>query len=163
MPGGVAISRDVSLAGLPAELQKLAIAGEIDWGPSLRDVNVFATGKAKEAFVQQRGPLGKWPPLKRARNRAKDRRAAKKGGVQKILIDSALLMNSYSSVSSVRGGVREFRKFSVETGSVVNYAGFHDQGTRNMPARPAVGVTEEFANGVADVVADRLVRQYFGV
>lgn len=42
-------------------------------------------------------------------------------------------------------------------GTGVEYAGFHQKGTARMPARPPVGVTEEYCDGFAERAADHLV------
>lgn len=166
MPGGVAIQRSISLPELPRQLAMLELSpAEIDWRPTLRDWSVYLATKAKESFDRGASPDGTpWAPLKRQRNRRRDKRGRRAGGGtgQKPLRDTGLLMASMSAAAGVQGSVREFGPASLTQGTAIFYGSFHQEGGRHLPARPFAGVTNAMADMLANIAADRLMRQYFG-
>lgn len=168
MPGGVAIQRDVTLRRFPAALREIgddAAAATFDFRLTLKDFSVQLAAWGKQSFDQSRAPDGSpWKPLKRARNRRRDRRARKRGGGsgQKPLRDTGVLMASMSATAGAKGGVRIFGQASLEQGTAVEYAAFHQQGTRHIPARPFAGLTAAMVDRLGDIAADRVARQIAG-
>jgi len=75
-------------------------------------------------FDQESGPAGKWADLRPSTI------ARKRGG--QILFDTGRLRGSIGVVAGHK---------QVEVGTSVAYARFHQHGTRNMVARPFVGLT----------------------
>jgi hypothetical protein len=162
MPGGVVIQRTITLPELPRELQRFDIhPASIDYRPALQDVSVYLGAEYKRSFAESRSPDGTpFAPLKRPRRRRRDRRA--RGGTgQKPLIDRGLLQASGSG-KAAQGSVRELHQASLEQGTSLFYADWQNRGTRTIKARPFVGIAERQATMIERIVADRLMRQYFG-
>lgn len=197
MPGGVAVQRNVTvdLPGLSRQLAMLEIApGEIDFRPALADVRVYLWSEAKKCFDESRAPDGTpWAPLKRQRNRRRDKRA-KGGSGQKPLRDTGGLMASMTSAAS--GGISQIDRLSLTQGTAHEFAAVHNFGaTINhperrrgkgekpwvfesggetvftkriaahvvvIPARPFVGLASRQVDFIGEIIADRLMRQYFG-
>jgi hypothetical protein len=67
------------------------------------------------------------------------------------LLDSAIQMGQNIGVEAFSGGIR----LEWATDSLVEYAMFQDQGTRVIPARPFVGLSEEALLAVSDVAAEQ--------
>jgi phage virion morphogenesis protein len=99
----------------------------------------------QQCFDAGRAPDGNlWAPLKRPR----------KDGSSTPLRDKDILM------ASVTGGAGSQVSQSPQLliwGSGVWYAGFHQYGTRTIPARPFVGVSQEAAADIGQVLAQYVV------
>jgi phage gpG-like protein len=160
MPGGVAIQREITLDRLPGQLAAMGVDPRaVDWRPALADTSVYLGAEYKRSFAESRSPDGTpWRPLKRQRSRRRDRRA-KGGSGQKPLRDTGLLM---ASSSGGAGFIKQLTALSLEQGTNVEYAGFQNNGTRFIPARPFVGVGPKQADMIERIVADRIERQLFG-
>jgi len=111
---------------------------EIDWREFFLDQADRLEGDHKTYFDEARSPRGTpWAKLAASTIRRK--------GHDKILIDTGRLIKSLTQ----RGGdaIREpfvsGNMAGLVFGTSVPYAHFHMSGTRYMPARPEVGVTEE--------------------
>ena len=112
----------------------------------LKDMGIVAERRIKRAFGEQKAPEivaevagGKakeaagaaWAPLAEATIR---RRRNKDKGSIKVLRDRGTLKGSIASI--VAGG-------AVTIGTGLEVGKWHQGGTRNMPARPFVGINEE--------------------
>lgn len=96
-------------------------------------------------FMQSLGPDGPWAP--RTRNYP-----------WPILIKTGFLIRA-ATESNAPGNIHRYRGDALEFGvdvSVVNYAGFHEYGTRKMPARPWAYLSEDAADAAAEQLLDRL-------
>lgn len=95
---------------------------------SLKESQVYLLSQYKRCFDESRSPDGKpWAPLKRPRNRKRDRKA--KGGTgQKPLRDKGLLMAA-ASASAATGAIRELGRFHLEQGTNLDYAAAQNFGT----------------------------------
>lgn len=109
--------------------------------------------ETRERFAGQIDSNGTaWPPLKPA--------TIKRKGHARILVETGRL-----GVSLVEDGhpdavieiIDEPGQGGFSRGTGVEYAGFHQTGTKRMPARPPVGVTEAYCDGFAERAADHLV------
>jgi phage gpG-like protein len=144
----------VDLEGLARDLEAHNIdPGTVDYTRALTAVSVYLWAQAKRCFVTSSTPDGvPWPPFKRTPSRRRGGRSAK------LLIDTGLLMAS-TSARNARGAVRNMTRNTLEQGSNLFYAGFQNDGTRAIPARPFVGITAAMADRIADIVADDIERQ----
>jgi phage gpG-like protein len=152
---GVALALEVT----PDQLARwcgmaAADLGRLDLTPAWRDVSLLLVAAARNNFDQGRSPSGvPWLPLKRPSRR-------RGGPGSKPLRDTGLLMASYTAQGS--GHVEERTPQRLTWGSNVDRAGWHHFGTATIPAREQIGVTQELADKVAMVVADRVARMLAG-
>lgn len=88
----------------------------------------------------------------------------RKKGHATILVDKNKLKASLVGPTgdSIRDVVSENGMGGLAFGTSVEYAGFHVTGTRNMPARPPVGISEKTIDGVMNEVADHTVAAITG-
>jgi phage virion morphogenesis protein len=142
----------VNLAGLEAELRGLGIdPATADFSRALNITAVYLAGMTKRNFTGSHDPDGSpWPPLKNPSRRRGGRSA-------KPLVDRGLLMASVSAQGG--GSVRDVTPRSLEFGTNVSYAGYHQFGTRTIPARRFLGITDAMAKRIEELVADDVVRQ----
>jgi phage gpG-like protein len=66
-----------------------------------------------------------------------------------ILVRTGTLKRSLTSVTNTRGAVRDIGRKSAEFGTSVNYAHFHQTGTRKMASREIVFTPRQFSEGLA--------------
>ncbi len=153
MPAVLEMTLDQLPGFLAAEAARLR---EPDLTDAMQACALAARAAILDNFQGQHGPDGAaWAPLKRARNRKRDRRAAKKGGVQAILQDTGLLMASYQSGAN---HTESIDRESMVTGSNLDRAAWQNFGTRTIPARPQAGWNEDLISVCSDIVADRLLQ-----
>lgn len=120
--------------------------------------NLLVTA-TKECFHGSHDPEGnKWKPLKHPRR--------KKGGkkytavaAQAPLIDTGTL---WRSVGAGAGSIDVTGRLSFEYGTNVKYAMFQNDGTRTIPARPFLGITDKQADQFAEVIGKYVVRKLAG-
>jgi phage virion morphogenesis protein len=155
----------VDLSGLSAALGRAGQA-PADYRPLLKQFAVLLGSQAKQCFDGQRSPDGAaWAPLKRQRSRKRDKRAKKsgRGTGQKVLRDTGLLMASVTGQGS--GHVETLTATSLVYGTnLVSPRGFpypaaHQHGTRNMVARPFLGISAKAADVMAQMCADFVRRR----
>lgn len=91
----------------------------------------------REQFKTEGGRSSKWVPIKAATRRAK----IKRGLDPRILHATHRLRDSLTKPSGP-DVVRKIRPDSLEVGSTVPYGVFHQRGTRTLPRRPPVDLTE---------------------
>jgi phage gpG-like protein len=78
-------------------------------------------------------------------------------GHDRILRDTGELRSSLAGQHS--NAIREVTHRGLIFGTRDERAGYHQEGTSRMPARPPVGVTETRLDSIAEAVADSLVAQ----
>lgn len=94
--------------------------------------------------------LEDWSPLRPATIRRK--------GDDRILIDAGALRDSLIHVGGP-GNIAESAPRGLLFGTNIEYAGFLQEGTSKMPARPPVGMSEEMLDKLCEVVADATVEK----
>ena len=130
--------------GLPAPLQ-----------PHTKDaVQTILRADVLLNFYDSHDPEGTpYPPLKHPRSNSK--------GGDKVLIDIGLLLHSagYSAqaadVDEVPGGVR----VTFDDELLMYYGNFQRLGTRTIPAREFLGISEHATENIADVVVSDTIDQ----
>ncbi len=143
----------LSLADLPKELQQIAARlGTIDLRHALRTVALYLSSQARKAFDAQASPDGvPWAKFKRPPS-------VKRGGpTSKLLRDTGILMGSLTGQAS-GGHVEEITAGSLRWGSNVPYGGYHQAGTKTIPARPFLGVTPAMVGRIKLILADAVKR-----
>lgn len=165
--------RQWRLAAYPRPLQRMSATNTIDldqlgplfdrlglpperYDPLLHQLAPLLVSESRRCFEQSRGPDGvSWRPLKRPRNRARDRRARAKakgkGRSDKPLLDTGLLM---ASIYAQPTGPLQLTQ-----GSRLEYAGYQNDGTRHIPARPFLGVSEDGLKQIEQATADFVVTE----
>lgn len=100
-------------------------------------------------FADASDPAGvAWPPLAPS--------TIKRKGHDTILVETGRLRGSLAQKATASGGdaVREVAELASETdvifGTLVEYSPYHDVASNNRPARPHVGVNEQFVDGFCD-------------
>lgn len=109
--------------------------------------------ETRERFAQQVASTGAaWAPLAPST-------IAKKGH-SRILVETGRLGVSLTQPGhpdAITEIVDEPGQGGFSRGTGVEYAGFHQAGTKRMPARPPVGVTESYCDACAERTADYTV------
>ncbi len=134
--------------------------------PSARAIHAIRTVLAsdtKERFEQENTPEGEpWPPFAETTRRRRGRMTS-----AKLLRDWGILMASAADavqnadISLIPGGLR----FDVHTGAIRGHDGsvegdWHRLGTsRGIPAREFVGISDEAAKMIAEIVAEDQAEQ----
>lgn len=137
------ITIEVDDRGVVAGLSRLAERME-DMSPVMREVGDAVREASMDAFKREASPEGaKWPPLSPATIRRR-----RGGPVHRILQDTGALRQSI--VKRLEGNR------SVIVGARVEYAPFHQFGTKRMPARPFLGVSPATREEIMDVIDDWL-------
>lgn len=132
-------------------------AARPDISKPLKVIRVLVIAEQKEHFARGEAPDGTpWLPLKRPRRRPRDRRKSRRAGTDKPLRDTGLLMASVSA----RGvnTIDVMTATGLEFGSSLNYAGFHQHGTRHIPARPFLGLSDQLIERAGQIVGEHLTR-----
>jgi phage gpG-like protein len=118
----------------------MAAVGTITGNPTtaaLNAVGLYLRGKVQRTFNDQRDPFGRpWKPLKHREGLA--------------LLDTGRLRASITH--RVTGSV-------VEVGTNVPYAGFHNAGTKHIPARTFLALSPEWVEGCVRVAVDVLLKR----
>src|SRR5262249_48601637 len=107
----------------------------IDFAPPLKSIRQHVVSETKDNFDKEEDPDGTpWLPLKRPRNRPRDRRPGRHYG-DKILNDSGRLRSSNTAAGSL-GNIDTLTQTSLEWGSNLEYSGIHQEGgTIHKPAQ----------------------------
>lgn len=126
----------VSTDGLDEALLKLrmlAAKGE-DLSPMLDELGQDEVARVVQRFEQSRSPDGTaWQALKQPRPR----------GDGQPLMDTGVL---YGSITAQVIG-----KHTLQVGSATNYAHYHQFGTKHIPARPFLGVTDDLLASIKEL------------
>ena len=120
----------------------------IDWKAFAQTQGDRLQGDHSDFFDDEKSPLGKkWADLAPST-------IARKGH-SKILIDSRRLVRSLTQKTddAIRAPFQSGNMAGLVFGTAVPYAHYHMTGTRNMPARPMVGLTESRLEKVRSQVA----------
>lgn len=155
------IVRDLPLSSMATWILTLRMASgkSLSFREGLEDSSIYLRAQTLRCFDEQRSPDGRpWAPLKRPRNRLRDRRARKKNPHkrEKILVDTALLQNSTQGGT---GFTKTLGDLYLTQGTNIEYAHFHQFGTRKMVDRPFTGITAADGDKVAGFIADDVARQ----
>lgn len=124
------------------------IASEMeDWEKPIRDSVDILDKEAQQNFEQQ-GRLyakrGSWQPLKASTRLQRQRRGF--GGARPILVQTGELKGSFKK--------GPFKKKSGIFKNTDKKAIFHQEGTRKMPKREIIGITEKFKKATGLVFAN---------
>jgi phage virion morphogenesis protein len=145
----VAAIGTVDLSGFGAALAA-AVALPVDYGPLLRKVAIVLRSDVLRCFDESRSPDGTpWAPLKPQTVRR--RRGG--GGGAKPLRDTGILMLS-ATAAGARGHVERLTATSLVFGSNLNRAQWHQGGTKTIPARPFVGLSQRAVGIIESMCAD---------
>lgn len=155
------ITRELPLTSLATWILSLRMASgkPLSFKEGLEESSIYLRSEALRNFDLQRSPDGiPWAPLKRPRNRLRDRRARKKhpDKKEKILVDTSILLNSTQGGA---GYTKMLGEMFLTQGTNIEYAGFHQFGTRKMVARPFVGITSIDADKITGFIADAVTNQ----
>ncbi len=132
----------------------------LDFTRPLRTIAVLVAGDTRLNFTGQHAPDGSpWLPLRRPRTlpastrRRIQARRRRTGERDQILRDTDVLMASVTSSGAPRhiGTVSPHR---LTWGTNLEYAGFLQDGTRFMPARPFLGMSSRLQAQVNQVLAE---------
>ena len=151
------------MTGLALELSPEAFAAflgkkadalaHLDLTPAWARVAAFFFAQSQMSFVGSRSPAGApWAPLKNPS-------AARGGARARPLRDTERLMRSFGAGAE---HVERVTATSLVWGTAVPYAGFHQFGTRRIPARPFLGLTPAAAETVGRIVAAELAKAFAG-
>jgi phage virion morphogenesis protein len=111
-----------------------------DPSPAMQGMAEDIRGEVDLAFSEGRSPAGeRWEPLQPATI------AQRPGNSSQPLRDTGRLANSIMAA---------FGSDYAVVGTNVEYAGFHQLGTRDIPARPYIPLAEDLAGGHSDLVLD---------
>ncbi|WP_397570658.1 phage virion morphogenesis protein [Schlesneria sp. T3-172] len=116
-----------------------------DYGPMLEQFQQVIAQGEEVAFRAQSTPGGvPWAPLAESTVRRK--------GHAYILVDTGDLASSLIDVDGP-GNINATNSHGLMFGTDVEYAIFHETGTSRMPARPAVGMSDETLDDLCERVA----------
>lgn len=117
----------------------------------IKDVGLYLTMESKLNFDGQHSPEGiPWAPFARTPGR-------RRGIGAKLLRDTGILMASL--VSKGLGHVEMAGEHSLEWGTMVDYAQFHQWGTSTIPARPFLGITPKTEDAIGKIVEHHAEKQ----
>lgn len=152
------VSQEITLEQLPTWAKGLA--DDVLHASLERPLKACAAtiSAATKGYLQSsRGPDGQpWAPLKHPRHGKRH-----KGSSAKPLLDSGLLRAS-ASAKGAAGHVEVISAGTLTYGTNLDYASFHQFGTRTIPARPFQGVGPDLQETLDNIVADWLAEQVAG-
>jgi phage gpG-like protein len=141
------------LGGLMVEVEEAW--KHFDWKPFLaNEINAAIERYETGYYEAQADPFGEaWKPLAEYTIRKK--------GHDTILVDSGRMKGSLTGRTgdSVVDVFQEGMNAGLTRGTSVEYAGYHQTGTKTIPQRAHVGLNEEKADQLAEFAADEAVRQ----
>jgi phage gpG-like protein len=118
----------------------------LDLSPVMRQGALLVVADLKSRYDRSVSPEGvPWAPLRRPRRRS--------AGADKPLLDTGQ-MRAAVTATAVLGGI--------VASNAVGYAGFHQEGTRRMVARPNMGFSGEFLADFQELLADYLAENLLG-
>ena len=124
---------------------------EMSYEPILRETLQEIAEYEAGMFAGEFGSnLSAWAPLAESTIRRK--------GHDRILFETGALRESLVNVGG-EGNIADANERGLVFGTEVPYAGFLQEGTRRMPARPPVGMSEETLNRLCDRIAEETIRQ----
>lgn len=117
----------------------------IDFRPALQVCSYLIQNDTRERFRKGEDPDGrKWAPLK------KKPRIPKGRGVDQPLWATGRLVASTGAAAPEH--VEELSRDSLVIGTNLSYAAYHQYGTRHIPARPFMGIGDDLAKKLEDVL-----------
>lgn len=141
---------DITQLSSWAAAQQRAFIG-MGLGKTLKVIATLMAAKTKENFQASRSPEGKtWAPLLRPRSGKRHKKST-----PKPLLDRGLLQASISSRSAA-GHIEEINDYGIEFGTNLNYAGYHQHGTKNMVARPFLGFNDELLTQIDKILGEHI-------
>lgn len=131
------------------EAQGARLAG-LSFRAPLKTTAFFLASRARQCFDESHDPSGvPWAPLKNP--------SARRGGPgAKPLRDTGMLMASLAGQGS--GHVEQVSDVALAWGTNVSYAGYHQEGTGRIPARPFLGITPEMESRIVEIILDHVRR-----
>lgn len=115
----------------------------------MRRVKEFAHQSVRDQFTGSKTPEGQsWPPRKR------------RGDGHPLLIDTGKLLQS--ATGGGEGRVNEVTPRQFKVGTRVEHAKFHQHGTKYIPRRPFMGMSEQRLQEAEESLADSLLEVIFG-
>ena len=107
-------------------------------------------GEVGRGFQSSQSPFGDgWAPLKHPR-------PAGHNPGSRPLIDTGDL--ELSLIGEGEGNITQITNDSLVYGTSIPYAGFHQHGTSNIPARPFLNVNEDQLSRLANDVAEQIIQ-----
>jgi len=138
---------------------RLASLGRrISFRQPLQVIRQLIASKEKENFTGSHGPDGEpWKPLKASsRRRKRDKRGRAAGGTPQPLRDSGALMASVTGKGA--GHVETLTDVRLEYGTNLAYAGYQQDGTPTIPARPFIGIGDPLAQQIEQIITEHAAR-----
>lgn len=131
------------------EFESLADAFEnAPLNETMREVKQIGQQSVRDQFTSSSTPEGaNWPPRK------------VEGDGHPLLIDTGDLMQSAVGSGAGRIEAIEGREFKI--GTSVRYAKFHQHGTKKMPARKFMGMSERRLLEADEAIADGVMAEVF--
>lgn len=125
----------------------VALAG-LSFRKPLQTVAFLLGAEARRCFDEGRAPDGTpWAPLKNPSRR-------RGGASAKPLRDTGMLMASLTGRAG--GHVEEVTDTALVWGTNVAYAGYHQGGTRTIPARPFLGITPRMQDKIVMILFEHV-------
>jgi phage gpG-like protein len=131
---------------IPDEIEKIKDNLD-DFGPVFKEAKEDLQTLWRNNFLQNGLPAGGWKPLDAEYGSWKSINFPGKGP----MVRSGKL---FRSLTDLRGNPNKIDKKEATFGTNIKYAEFHQSGTRNMPARPVVFVTERYERKWVDSAAE---------
>lgn len=125
---------EVSVKGLDKAVASISLLANPDRSQLMRMLGLKLQQQTVRHFQIGAGPYGAWAPTQR-------------GG--QILVDTGRLMGSIQNV---------VHSDSVSVGTNVHYGRYHQEGTRRMPARAFLGLSQSDMDEVKQVIVEYLDR-----
>jgi hypothetical protein len=123
-----------------------SIVDEIDFSQLLKDFRYDLAKAASANFANQSTSDGQaWGPLAKGTQRRK--------GLNPILVKTGALRASLVDVDGAEN-VDDVKSHELVDGTAINYATFHETGTKFMPARPVIGMSTTTFNQFVTRIAD---------
>lgn len=150
------VQRTITLPQLQRELARYkSLPASINFGRPAKATEVYLQAAVKRRFHEGKDPEGQpWRPLSSKTRRRKRDRRAKGGSGPKPLRDTGRLRGSPSARSELSPG-----RAKVMQSTVVFYAPHQHYGTRTIPARPFLGVTDRDLSRLHQIAVDDVMRQ----
>lgn len=122
------VALSIEIHGMDVALARIGRLANVPYNTLLRQIGLAVEEQTVAHFQQQAGPDGAWAPTNR-------------GG--QILVDTGTLRGSIDH--AVHGSD------SVEIGTRVHYGKYHQLGTKKMPSRAFIGLTDSDRDEVQEV------------
>jgi phage gpG-like protein len=126
-----------------------SIVAGLDFTDVLNDFRYDIANEKSAAFANQSTPDGEvWASLSKTTQKRK--------GLSPILVNTGALRASLVDVDGAET-ISELTSHELVAGTAIDYATFHETGTKFMPARPIIGTSTATLDRLAARVADATV------